>query len=65
MEIAKHIIEEAKSLLVQGVALPAQIKGAPEFFLATHEDGSVHAFGSVEHNGIFYKIGAKKPTKVQ
>jgi hypothetical protein len=65
MEISQHIIDEAKSMLYKGVTLPAEIAGAPGFFLAAHEDSSIHAFGAVEQNGIFYKIGAQKPTKTQ
>jgi len=63
MEIAQHIYDEAKSMLDKGVTLPAEIAGAPGFFLAVHEDSSIHAFGAVEQNGIFYKIGAKKAQK--
>ena len=65
MEISKHIIDEAKSMLANNVTLPAEIKGAPGFFLAAHEDSTIHAFGSVEHNGIFYKIGAKRTAKAR
>jgi len=64
MEISKHIIKEAKAMLFNNVALPAEIKGAPGFFLAAHEDSSIRAFGSVEHSGTFYKIGAPKTTKI-
>lgn len=63
MEISKQIIQEAEAMLADKVALPAEIKGAPGFFLATHEDSSIHAFGSAEHNGVFFKIGTKKTAK--
>jgi hypothetical protein len=63
MEISKHITEEAESMLANNVALPAEIKGAPGFFLATHEDSTIQSFGSVEHNGLFYKIGSQRTAK--
>ena len=63
MEISKHILDEAKSMLINNVVLPAEIKGAPGFFLAAHEDSTIHAFGAVEHEGLFYKIGTKKTAK--
>ncbi len=63
MEISKHILDEAKDMLVQSIALPAEIRSAPGFFLAAHEDSSIHAFGAVDQGGIFYKIGPKKQAK--
>ena len=65
MEISQHILEEAKDMLAQGMVLPAEIKSAPGFFLAAHEDSSIHAFDAVEQNGIFYKIGPKKMAKAE
>ena len=60
MEIARHIVDESKIMLNNSTILPAEIKCAPGFFLALHNDKSVHAFSSVEVAGIFYKIGVLK-----
>lgn len=61
MEMAQHIIEEAKRLLQSGRnVFPVQITSAPEFFLAPEEDGSILAFGALHHDGKVYKLGVKK-----
>ncbi len=65
MELAKNIVEEARSLLKNGVELPAEIPSAPGFYLATHEDSSVHAFDAIENDGLFYKVGPQKNQKTQ
>jgi hypothetical protein len=60
MELAKKITGAAMGLLKDGTKLPVEIPGAPKFFLATHEDKTVQAFGTVEFAGVFYKIGSLK-----
>lgn len=60
MELTNEIKEQAKILIQQGAALPAQIKVAPHFYVAQHEDSSIRAFGSVEVDGAFFKIGTMK-----
>ncbi len=60
MEISIHIIEQAKALLLSKVELPVEIKGAPGFFLSVNNDDTIHAFGFVEVEGIYFKIGVLK-----
>ncbi|MBB1073735.1 hypothetical protein HUU62_04835 [Rhodoferax sp. 4810] len=61
MELSEHILKDAQQALATGlIKLPWQIPSAPAFFLANKDDQKVMAFGSVMHNGVYYKVGVKR-----
>lgn len=60
IEISKLITDSAKQVLEEKVALPTQVPGFPSYYVANHEDRSVQSHGSVEVDGIFYKVGTLK-----
>ncbi len=59
MKLSKHIIDEAKKLVAQKTALPAQLLTAPAFYVAVSDDKSIRTFSVIEHAGKTYKIGAR------
>jgi len=64
MELAEFILEEARSILSQeDIKLPAQIKSAPEFYVAEGTDSRVLAFSALKYKDKIFKIGSLKVTR--
>jgi len=60
IEISSLIVAAAKKIVEDKASLPVSVPNFPSYYVANHEDRSVQAHGSVEVDGIFYKIGTLK-----
>ena len=60
MELANSIVNAARIALERGEALPKDLDYL-DFFVADRDDMSIQWFGSIEFNGVLYKIGIPAP----